>query len=658
MQPYEFYVDLTPMLREPPKITASQYDVGRPFIAHIQYKGQPYEIPAGSAVSLHLRKPSGYVITSIASYDGDEVYFEMEEQMTAESGNVKVEISIVGDGNIPIGTANFRLIIEPSVLDGGVISESQISEIQTAVDAAAAALLSSQEAARTETAIQNTLNHFHADISAMVADAVEQIQVKEGQTVIDASLSVEGAAADAKKTGDLVRAFLAALVTENTVEGAIATCDDAAGGLPLKVLTAQIEPSQAGSGDPSPDNVRPISGYTGVTVTRAGANIARKVRTQNYVSHGITFKMNTGDNTVIIDGTSEDIAYGAYTYSTASNAIDARPFRGITLTGTVVCDDPNILGAWAYFKDDGSYVPLVSGTRAKTLTFVVPDDAVGFRMLLSVSKNVTVNNAVARLTLTIGDQPTEEDYVGTAYPVTFHTEAGMVYGGTLTVNSDGSGTLTVDRGCFASDEFTSHAKGGTTTFDEFFFRPRAGQEPAVTSLANTDMICSHAVRGSATGVDYVQCRMGSGQPRIVFPVGTMPTLSAFNEWLAEQVEAGTPLQFSYKLATPTTYALSAVEVVQMLSGNNAIWTDAAGTVEAEYYANTAMYAEKIVNAQKKMIAGVEVEMVATKNYSKGDLLIVGDKLYRVTTSTARGTAITEGTNVMTTTVAEQLLLLV
>ena len=95
----------------------------------------------------------------------------------------------------------------------------------------------------------------------------------------------------------------------------------------------------------------------------------------------------------------------------------------------------------------------------------------------------------------------------------------------------------------------------------------------------------------------------------------------------------------------------------MLQGVNNIWTDAAGTVEAEYYANTALYVEKILNAQKGMIAGVEEAMTATQNYSAGDLMIVGDALYKATAAISSGAALVVGTNVTETTVAEQLLAL-
>ena len=42
---------------------------------------------------------------------------------------------------------------------------------------------------------------------------------------------------------------------------------------PLKSLECAFSPVQAGSGDPSPENVRPISGWTNCNVVRCGKNL-------------------------------------------------------------------------------------------------------------------------------------------------------------------------------------------------------------------------------------------------------------------------------------------------------------------------------------------------------------------------------------------------
>lgn len=59
----------------------------------------------------------------------------------------------------------------------------------------------------------------------------------------------------------------------DTASGAIASFPDGADNVPVKSLVVQIEPIQEGSGDPSPDNVRPISGHTGVNISHSGADM-------------------------------------------------------------------------------------------------------------------------------------------------------------------------------------------------------------------------------------------------------------------------------------------------------------------------------------------------------------------------------------------------
>ena len=49
------------------------------------------------------------------------------------------------------------------------------------------------------------------------------------------------------------------------VSGSIASFPDG-DGTPLRSLMVNIEPVQSGSGDPSPENVRPISGWTGANI--------------------------------------------------------------------------------------------------------------------------------------------------------------------------------------------------------------------------------------------------------------------------------------------------------------------------------------------------------------------------------------------------------
>ena len=590
--------------------------------------GEVFPIPSGAMVYIAGKKQDNNIFVYRCSYTSNTVVFPITAQMTADDGIVLCELQVIVDGD-PLGSANFVYWVEPSPIQNGTTSESDLNLFEQAL------------------AQFEKFDHFYADVEAMVTEAVANMQIREGQTVIDASLTVEGAAADAKATGDIVRAFMDALVTESTAEAAIATCDDAAGGLPLKRLVANIEPAQAGSGDPSPDNVRPISGYTGVTVTRTGKNLLDNTFTTRTVN-GTVFTLND-DKSITVRNT--------------PSALTRVPIK----TGLIAKSDPDVV----LFFSSGT---LPTGVRffAKRVyngatiyptmspTATMPVGAEYYDLYMEVTTSFDGAQFTTYPQIELGTTATEyEPYNGATYPIAFPTEAGTVYGGTLTVNSDGSGTLTVDKTIQTLDGDSNVGKSSRTSVDEYFLRV-SGNAIGIsgTHYDAEHIICSHAPNISADDSNVIHTRQTGSQPRIVFPLTYgMSDLTAFKTWLAEQSTNGTPLQFCYMIATPTTYALSAVQVAIMLNGVNNIWTDAAGTLTTEYYASTGLYVEKRVNAQRNMIAGVEDAMVATQNYSVGDLLIVGNTLYKVTAAVSSGAALVVGTNVTETTVAEQLLAL-
>lgn len=104
-----------------------------------------------------------------------------------------------------------------------------------------------------------------------------------------------------------------------------------------------LEPKQAGSGDPSPENVRPISGYDGVTVTSCGKNLldislpysfSPDTSTRFYLDLDLTgtfaFSVQI-DYTEVGTGTSalfEYIVDGSTQYLSANNASGGKVISG------------------------------------------------------------------------------------------------------------------------------------------------------------------------------------------------------------------------------------------------------------------------------------------------------------------------------------------
>jgi hypothetical protein len=79
-----------------------------------------------------------------------------------------------------------------------------------------------------------------------------------------------------------------------SASGAIASFGDGADNIPMKDVLVHIEPVQAGSGDPSPDNVRPITGWTGAKVTRTGKNLCDPSKINTLSSNYIWFYKEDG----------------------------------------------------------------------------------------------------------------------------------------------------------------------------------------------------------------------------------------------------------------------------------------------------------------------------------------------------------------------------
>lgn len=343
---------------------------------------------------------------------------------------------------------------------------------------------------------------------------------------------------------------------------------DGVNGKPLSALTVDILPIQAGSGDPSLTNIRPITGLTGVNVKRAGKNIfdeATVLGSQSFTQQqdGSWYCAGNKYSSINQQHIYDNIGYDGQLSVT---------FRYRNSTSTIGAY-PSI----AYVGGTNESIPHAATTTVKTSTVTTDSSkAVSYIRWLYYSSS---SSLYCNIQIELGDEATEyEPYTGNTYAVDWQSQAGTVYGGKFNVLT---GELTVTAVAYNASDFPSYAKGASTTFDEFYFRTTGLIAPKnATASTSENIICSHAVSGQSSEATTAQTRIASSQPRILFPVGTMSTTADFDTWLSQQANNGTPLQFWYTIE-PQIYQFTPQEIT-VLRGVNNIWID-GGEIETLTY---------------------------------------------------------------------------
>jgi len=102
-------------------------------------------------------------------------------------------------------------------------------------------------------------------------NSISKKEVDAAPTIDSQNLVESGGVAAVLKSS---MANLNAAFVKKTVSGPTVTFADGAENIPMPSVVAQILPTQSGSGDPSPTNVRPIIGWTGANITVNGDVVA------------------------------------------------------------------------------------------------------------------------------------------------------------------------------------------------------------------------------------------------------------------------------------------------------------------------------------------------------------------------------------------------
>lgn len=344
--------------------------------------------------------------------------------------------------------------------------------------------------------------------------------------------------------------------------GNIASFPDGREDEPVDSLICEIDPVQAGSGDPSPSNVRAIVGLSSLNLQRCGRNLL--------VDNLVYPASNTNNNIVATKGDDGCIILNGTKGSSALVAIYnlACP---TTTSSTTQFD-------YKKWLPNGNYVTSISATG------------------LPSGVNVTLqayhyDSLAASPTLTS---------LGTA-------------------SSDGTTKSIAITDAMPFVYFRIGVTGGSGTLSNVKVYPmiRRADDPDATwepLISSTNIAFGRSVYGGRLNVTtgeltvthgYIESYAGETLPgkwicdRAVYVAGTTPPTGA---------------QVVYELATPITYQLTPVEVTTRLGENN-IWAD-CGPVDVRYSANTELRVE--LEAIVEEALSTKQDVITAAGILKGD----------------------------------------
>lgn len=373
--------------------------------------------------------------------------------------------------------------------------------------------------------------------------------------------------------GEVTLAELASVLPTDTASGAIASFEDGSDLFDYLSCVVEINPVQAGSGTPSPQNVRPITGWTGCEVSVVGFNQFNK----STATIGKWLKNDYSGNMESVSG------YNVSDYiKICPNTTYYKTATGSARSLYYDANKNAIGGAWAVGQQATTFT---TPSNAYYIRFTITDEYLN-------STNINLSDASLN--------GTYEPYNPNShvYTITWQTEAGTVYGGTVDLVT---GVLTIDcaRRIFDGSESGSNLLVDTDTtrcvYSASFFTPpmKPNATSTITIMADClpvfapDYIYSNDVMGVSENKNAVSTGLWI---RVNNSLLTETSMEGLQQWLSDN-----PLTIKYQLATPQTYQLTPVQMACLLGQNN-VWADCGDIDEVKYKADVQLYIEKMLNA--------------------------------------------------------------
>ena len=423
-----------------------------------------------------------YVKLDVVNYGGSSwMALQDVTGVTPTAGQYWMQIASKGDEGDPGDPGDTITVDGVAAVDGNIPLN--------ALRYSAMTLNSSQKAqARSNIDAQEVLTID----TAMSGSSTNPVQNKVIKAYIDTSFAT---ATDGK----------APAIYDDATPADIVTVTDAAENMNIKDLVVNITAVQTGTGDPSPSNIRPISGWTKSVVTRTGKNLCDP-------------SLFSAENVTVSDGvyTFSRSGYTADLYSGQNGTDHVIPSTVIlpilpagTYTWSIKYIDGGVLnGVWAVDENGNrsslSTTAVTDGDYRKT-TFTLTKTS-----RITICRGSNTNPSVfSEPQIEFGTERTSySPYTGTTLTTSWQTEAGTVYGGTI---DPITGVLTVTAGYIAS--YNGETLPSTWISDRDVYAegttPTTGAEVVYTLASPTTYNLTPATLSSVLGTMNVWADCGS-----------------------------------------------------------------------------------------------------------------------------------------------------
>lgn len=345
-----------------------------------------------------------------------------------------------------------------------------------------------------------------------------------------------------------------------SASGSIATFTDGSA-LPMPKLEIAVEPQQSGSGDPSPENIRPIIGWSAVDVNVSGKNLWNNnwsAYTQPSDYRICPIKLENGQYTASVKLKEGGTRQSGFTL-------------GIAKQGD-------------RYSNFGSFYTASTGAD-KTGTITVDDAWTSPKLIIYCSNETAFNDIFDNYEIQLEEGTTAttyEPYNGSTITIQL---GDTYYGGKLDVVS---GVLTVDRIYKQVKDFEWQSQSGY--YGRFFTVPSGADEALYDG--NKTLIISDTYKGYSD----------AGKPANTngVYVGSGGSIKVWDSEYTEGTDvdawktARANVELCYYLYTPITYQLTPTQVNSLLGVNN-IFADCGDIISAEYKRDATTIINELIN---------------------------------------------------------------